>query len=84
MKQLKSIEDLGLEIHTDTFGVPVVFDYFEDAVRVRLLAEKQYYGVYSPQQHLFEQYGIKPLQIYSITKGKEVLLGYQVTKKFLI
>lgn len=34
------------------------FDYFEDAVRARLLAEKELFGEYSPQKHLYEQYGI--------------------------
>jgi hypothetical protein len=38
-----------------------IFNYFEDAVRTRLLAEREYYGIYSSQQHLFEQYGIPPL-----------------------
>lgn len=30
----------------------------EDAVRARLLAEKQYFGNFAPQQHLFKEYGI--------------------------
>lgn len=30
----------------------------EDAIKTRLLAEKKYYGEFSPQQHLYEQYGI--------------------------
>ncbi len=34
------------------------FDNFDDAVKARLLAEKQYFKEYAPQQHLYEQYGI--------------------------
>jgi TnpA family transposase len=35
------------------------YSKFEDAVRVRLLAEKKYFGEeFAPQRHLFEQYGI--------------------------
>lgn len=34
------------------------FENFEDAVKARLQAEKDYYGEFAPQQHLFEQYGI--------------------------
>lgn len=34
------------------------FMNFEDAVRARLLAEKQYLGDIAPQKHLYEQYGI--------------------------
>lgn len=30
----------------------------EDAIRIRLEAEKQYFGEFAPQKHLFEQYGI--------------------------
>ena len=30
----------------------------EDAIKVRLKAEKQYFGEFAPQIHLFEQYGI--------------------------
>jgi hypothetical protein len=35
-----------------------LFDNFEDAVIARLKAEKEYFGEYAPQQHLFKQYGI--------------------------
>ena len=31
----------------------------EDAIIARLKAEKQYYGEFAPQKHLFEKYGIK-------------------------
>lgn len=31
---------------------------FEEAVKARLKAEKEYYGEFAPQQHLYEQYGI--------------------------
>lgn len=30
----------------------------EDAIKARLMAEKQYFGEFAPQRHLFEQYGI--------------------------
>lgn len=29
-----------------------------DAVKVRLQAEAEYYGEFAPQRHLFEEYGI--------------------------
>lgn len=32
---------------------------FEDAVKARLKAEKEYYGEFAPQQHLYKQYGIE-------------------------
>jgi hypothetical protein len=35
------------------------FKNFEDAVKARLLAEKEHYGEFSPQKHLFKQYGIE-------------------------
>lgn len=35
-----------------------VFETIDDAVRARLRAEKEYYGEFAPQQHLYEQYGI--------------------------
>lgn len=34
------------------------FDVFDDAVRIRLLAEKKYFGDFSAQQHLYEKYNI--------------------------
>ena len=34
------------------------YNDFKDAVKARLLAEKKYFGDYSAQQHLYEQYGI--------------------------
>lgn len=33
-------------------------DSFEEAVKARLKAEKEYYGEFAPQQHLYKQYGI--------------------------
>ena len=30
----------------------------EDAIKVRLKAEKQYYGEFAPQKELFNKYGI--------------------------
>lgn len=35
-----------------------LFSSFDDAVKARLCAEKKYFGEFSPQRHLFEQYGI--------------------------
>lgn len=35
------------------------FLFFEDAVRQRLLWEKEYFGDFAPQKHLFEKYNIK-------------------------
>lgn len=35
------------------------FYEFEEAIKARLKAEKEYYGEYSPQKHLYKQYGIK-------------------------
>lgn len=34
-----------------------------DAIKTRLKAEKQYYGEFAPQKHLFEQYGINDKEI---------------------
>ena len=34
------------------------FDNKEDAIRARLQAEKEYFGEFAPQRHLFEEYGI--------------------------
>lgn len=36
-----------------------IFKNFEDAVIARLKAEKQYFGEFAPQKHLFKQYGIE-------------------------
>lgn len=33
-------------------------DSKEEAIKARLKAEKEYYGEFAPQQHLYEQYGI--------------------------
>ena len=35
------------------------FENFEDAVKARILAEKQYFGEFAPQKHLYKQYGIE-------------------------
>lgn len=34
------------------------FDNKEDAIRARLQAEKEYFGEFAPQRHLFEEHGI--------------------------
>ena len=34
------------------------FSVKEDAIKYRLQLEKEYFGDYAPQKHLFEQYGI--------------------------
>jgi hypothetical protein len=36
-----------------------IFKNFDDAVRARLYAEKEYFKELAPQKHLFEQYGIE-------------------------
>ena len=33
-------------------------DVFEEAIQCRLKAEKEYYGEFAPQKHLYKQYGI--------------------------
>ena len=33
-------------------------DSKEEAIKARLQAEKEYYGEFAPQQHLYKQYGI--------------------------
>lgn len=38
------------------------FFNFDDAVAARLKAEKQYFGVFAPQKHLYEEYGIETTQ----------------------
>ena len=35
------------------------FKNFEDAVKTRLLAEKEYFGEFAPQKHLFKEYGVE-------------------------
>ena len=45
------------------------YDKFEDAVKARLNAELQYFGMeLAPQRHLFEQYGIVPRNDCEVTK----------------
>ena len=42
-------------------GESITLGYFlekEDAIIARLKAEKEYYGDFAPQRHLFEQYNI--------------------------
>ena len=36
----------------------------DDAIRARLLAEKEYFGEFAPQKHLYKQYGIKSEKDY--------------------
>jgi len=35
------------------------YEYLNDAVYARLCAEKEFYGEYAPQKHLYSQYGIE-------------------------
>ena len=35
-----------------------IYQNKEDAIRARLQAEKQYFGEFSPQKHLYQEYGI--------------------------
>ena len=35
------------------------FTHKDDAIKVRLMAEKEYFKEFAPQKHLFEQYGIE-------------------------
>lgn len=35
------------------------FSNKDDAIRARLIAEKEYYGEFAPQQNLFKEYGIE-------------------------
>ena len=35
-----------------------IFENKDDAIRARLQAEKQYFGEFAPQKHLFELYNI--------------------------
>lgn len=35
------------------------YNNFEDAIIARLKAEKKYFGEFSPQKHLFKEYGIE-------------------------
>ena len=43
-------------------GVIIIYECYEnkeDAIRCRLQGEKDYFGEYAPQKHLFKQYGIE-------------------------
>jgi len=46
------IENNGVSYHLGTFVL------FEDAVKARLNAEKEIFGEFAPQKHLYEQYNI--------------------------
>jgi hypothetical protein len=46
---------IQIEQHTKNLGL---FLRIEDAIKARLGAEKEYYGEFAPQQHLYAQYGI--------------------------
>lgn len=48
-----------------------VFVNKEDAIRVRLQAEKKYFGDFAPQKHLYEQYGIE-IQNNILNKGDKL------------
>jgi len=47
-------------ISVEPYKKTVVYrgDNLEEAIKARLKAEKEYYGEFAPQQHLYEQYGI--------------------------
>lgn len=34
------------------------FDDINNAIIARLIGEKEYFGEFSPQRHLFDQYGV--------------------------
>ena len=56
----KWIAQIGINYKTKFLG------YFidkEDAIRARLKAEKEYFGEFAPQKHLFEQYGINVIEV---------------------
>lgn len=36
-----------------------IFETFEEAIKARLMAEKEIFGEFAPQKHLFEKYGIE-------------------------
>lgn len=43
-----------------------LYSDFNEAVKVRLKAEKEYYGEFAPQRHLFKEYGIE-LDTYKVS-----------------
>jgi lipopolysaccharide biosynthesis protein len=66
------------------------FGYYDDvekAIELRLVAEKEYFGEFAPQKHLFEKYDIdnKNLSDFDIVKpkmnGKNGVLGVHFNNK---
>lgn len=58
LKNKKYLVALGIGGKVINLGT---YKNFDDAVRARLLAEREYFKEFSPQQHLFAEYGIPPL-----------------------
>lgn len=46
-----TLDDYNMKLYSGKFR--------EEAIRRRLLAERDYFGEFAPQQHLFQQYGIE-------------------------
>lgn len=56
----KSTQKWRARIHLNKKEITIgLFENKKDAVKARLNAEKEYYGEFSPQRHLFEEYEIK-------------------------
>ena len=55
-KRKKYVAQIKINCTTSFLGR---YDKEEDALIARLKAEKQYYGEFAPQRHLFEKYEIK-------------------------
>jgi hypothetical protein len=56
----KSANKWRVRINVDNNRIELgFFANKKDAIRARLHAEKQYYGEFAPQKHLFKEYGIE-------------------------
>jgi hypothetical protein len=53
----KNLWESGLKMN-GVFMARKLFESFDDAVFFRLCAEKEFFGEFAPQKHLFQQYGI--------------------------